>query len=425
MFMLSGRVLLAVSPFLLAPAAVAGVLTVGPGAAHAQIADAIAVANDGDVILVRTGTYASFAIDAKSLSVVADAGANVTTNESVYVRNLSSSQTAVVSGIRIEHLFNATPLTLENNAGHVRAQSVTAIGSQYVFGGARPALVMNNCADASFVACDFVGGGPEYGGLGYGHTGAPAILASSSVVTLHDCTARGGDGLFGYSNPPNSITSGQPGEPALEFTGGQLFARGSNFQGGAGGRGQSTSACPTTGYEYATGGGDGGPGIRATGTAATLVDVTTLGGTGGIGGTTGCGTQAYTGVTGLPVDPPSIVPIAAPWMSMAVPAPAREGQQLSFTFNGPPGQRVILATSAGASRTPLFQSVLLLSAPLRRVPMAIIPSGGILTVQLPVPTLAPGVDARLVHAQAAFVDPITAQTFVTSPSVIVMLDQSL
>lgn len=416
---------LATALALAAPAS-GGVLTVAPsGAAYTEIADAVAAASDGDVILVESGGYSGFAIHAKSVSVVADAGSSVTVHSPVAVRNLASTQTAVLSGLVLSQPWGGTALTLADNAGPVRVQAVEATGGQYVFGGAWSALEVTNCADTSFAGCAFTGGGPEYGGLGFAHSGAVAIRGTASAIALHDCTVRGGHGVFGYSNPPGPITHGQPGQPAAEFVDCQVFARGSSFQGGDGGDGLSTGSCPTTPYDYATSGGGGGPGLRATGGSTTLVAVAALGGAGGIGGTTGCGSQSGSGAAGLPVEPSSIVPVAAPPMSMSVPAPAREGTVLPLTFQGPAGRRVILATSSAAARAPLFQSVLLLRPPLRRLSMGFIPGTGRLDVMLPVPALSPGVDARSLHVQAAFVDSATGTSTVTSPGVVVILDAAL
>lgn len=427
MFRPSNCVLLCAAFTVLVPAAIGDVLTVAPaGAAYAQIADAVAAASDGDVILVDSGGYLGFTIDGKTLSVVADAGANISVNEPVFVMNLAASQSVLLSGITLPQPFGGTALTLAQNAGPVRVQAVIAYGGQFVFWGSWYAVDVTNCADVSFVGCSFRGGGPAYGGLGYAHNGAPAIRATASVITLHDCTARGGAGLSGYPNAPGFPTSGQAGKPALDVVGSVLFARNSIFQGGDGGHGNSTDACPSNPYQYATAGGNGGPGVRVTtATAATLVAVTSIGGAPGAGGTNGCGAQASSGATGLPYDPPSLTPVSGPQVSMAVVEPAREGTNLSVHVAGPAGFRVLLAQSLvpGYASIPWSHGVLLIQSPLRRVSLGTIPATGVLDVQLAVPFFATGVEARIVHAQAVFVD-TSGRSHLASPSVLVMLDQA-
>jgi hypothetical protein len=68
-------------PFLLALAPQSGLHVVdddgGPGVAFTDLQAAVDAAADGDLILVRSGTYAPILVDGRSLSIVADAGADV------------------------------------------------------------------------------------------------------------------------------------------------------------------------------------------------------------------------------------------------------------------------------------------------------------------------------------------------------------
>src|SRR5262245_62950563 len=78
----------------LAPAAAAqsSVIVVGdlpwPFADFDNMADAVAVANEHDTILIREGTYTQFDVVGKSLVILADAGAALTFTDFCSVRNL-------------------------------------------------------------------------------------------------------------------------------------------------------------------------------------------------------------------------------------------------------------------------------------------------------------------------------------------------
>ena len=69
-------------------------------------------------------------------------------------------------------------------------------------------------------------------------------------------------------------------------------------------------------------------------------------------------------------------------------------------------KEVVLAHSASArfEEYPLFHGVSLYGESARRHFMGIVPLTGVLTVPLTIPELGPGVDDRLRHMQALFVD---------------------
>lgn len=84
--------------FLLAsPSAALGgnvvVVDASGGGSYTQIQPAIDAVNNGDKILVKTGTYAPFTVDDKDLAVLADYGADMHVTGTVRVRNLSRDRT--------------------------------------------------------------------------------------------------------------------------------------------------------------------------------------------------------------------------------------------------------------------------------------------------------------------------------------------
>src|SRR5262245_20334465 len=68
----------------------------GPGVFSTDIQPAVDAAADGDVVLVKAGAYSGFTINAKGVSVVADAGASVVANGLVFVSSLSASQNVLL-----------------------------------------------------------------------------------------------------------------------------------------------------------------------------------------------------------------------------------------------------------------------------------------------------------------------------------------
>jgi pectin methylesterase-like acyl-CoA thioesterase len=81
------------SVFVVAPVA-------GPGVFSTDIQPAVDAAANGDLVLVKAGTYSGFTIDAKGVSVIADAGAAAVANGLVFVSNVSASQRVLLSTSR-------------------------------------------------------------------------------------------------------------------------------------------------------------------------------------------------------------------------------------------------------------------------------------------------------------------------------------
>src|SRR4030095_8132474 len=64
----------------------------GAGIPFTQIGDAVAAAVDGDVILVKSGTYAPFTVDDKSLVIHAEQNATVSVSGTIPSRKLAASR---------------------------------------------------------------------------------------------------------------------------------------------------------------------------------------------------------------------------------------------------------------------------------------------------------------------------------------------
>src|SRR6187455_3129144 len=119
----------ALALLLLAPLAGADVRVVSSTGPYTQIQAAVNAASDGDLVLVKPGpVYVGFHVQAKSLSIVADAGAGtVPVFGTMIVSDLAAGQTVSLSGF----VVNATAAGTEglhyaffasNNQGSVRCQ---------------------------------------------------------------------------------------------------------------------------------------------------------------------------------------------------------------------------------------------------------------------------------------------------------------
>ncbi|MFN0243581.1 MAG: hypothetical protein ACKVWV_11870 [Planctomycetota bacterium] len=390
-------------------AARADVLVVDANAGpYFDIATAVAVANAGDVVLVKSGFYGAFTIDAKSVAVIADAGATVNVGAGVRVQNLASTQHVTIAGLRNESDFALAPqLTISACAGSVRVTDC-ALGAGFgpLGGAVAPVVVVTSSDDVALHRCtlranyDFMSGGAE------------AVRAQTSRVSLLGSSVEGGVGVSGtpggMTGGPN--TSGLEGKSGIVCRNSTLFVAGATVIGGPGGSGVGGSC--SSPYDYPTGGGGGGVGLQvadAAGPASkvTVLDAALQGGDGGNGGSGngGC-SDAPDGKSGSTSEGAAPVELSGAQRTLASIAPTREGALMRVRFEGLAGDRVYLALSARANFEVdrALHGVVLVQTPLERRYMGTIDASGVLVVQLPVGELGAGVQVRLRHAQAFFVD---------------------
>lgn len=410
--------LLALALSLTAPPAAADVFIVdddpGPGVDFADIQPAVDDAADGDVILVKDGSYDAFEIVAKSLVVLGEEGASVVIGPesgleefiSIAVRDLGSGQRVLLRGF----FAHGTPfgflfpsMLLENNHGVVQIEDVEL--GYIPVGATNPALRVIGCEAVVLARCKLsvktIAGGV-------------ALQSVSSVVSAFDCEFHGAPGGDLFPGDPLSIATA--GGDAVHVAGGKLFASGSLFQGGQGGwLPASATLCETPGGDGLVLR-DGEPVVVARGS-------TFAGGAGGTGGITGGSCPDPEG-EGLIILSGTFTDLGGSARSLAVSAPVPEGGTLVETFTGEEGDLVVLAYAA-APAPPLFVPVLAgdvtLASPVFVVFKGALPSGGVLVDPVPFGSLAPGVASASVFFQAAMVD-VQGGIFVSSPSAGVFLD---
>ena len=376
------------------------------------IQQALNSAFDGDLILVRPGSYPSFVVDDLDVSIMADGG--FVTTGTIRARNLSAGKVLVLAGLDAQGAPTSSPSSTRGAwfidcAGSIRVQHSNFRAADSMSSLAEDGwdgVRLENCLDVSFTNCLLAGSRDSgaYGdntGTHYG--GGNGLYAIQSLVSVFASEVLAGDG-----HPATVWDAGVGGHGALLESGSQLHAHSSTVKGGDGG-----------GTTFDLGwGGDGGHGVFSTALcAANLLGCNLIAGQGGWG--SGCsfcgggedGSPAIgASITILPGDPRDLCllgPIG----------PLREGAAVALSIEGYVGSRASMIYSYGTDRRTLTQAarLLLLSSPFirllpsqapRPIPLAL-PSRNylgtwststlLLTIQAD--NLAPGVEGVRIFAQ--------------------------
>jgi len=366
----------------------ADVLTVGPlPADHAQIQAAVDAASDGDVILVASGSYDAVTVVDKALTIVADAGANVTVGTPFTVRDLAASRSVVLRGLVV--FDDGDALVLTDNAGPVVAEDCQFVGP--VPGLGEPGAQITNCDAVTFTRCSVQGA--------VGSNGADAIVSTASDVTLQDCELQGGAGGDDSGFPGGS------GGDGLEVNGGRVLLLGTTSTPGAGGIGNPP----------------GMPGFALTVISPESVvlrrDVTFV-----PGFFNGSPTPTILNPHGGTVQA-----LLSASRSLTSNAPVREGETLDLVAQGEPGDDVFLWASVHPGFLPLFgyEGVFGLGLPVlpaSGVYVGTLPVGSTLELSVPVPDLG-GLEGFPVFVQPLVQDTSGALTL-GSTSVTVLIDDA-
>jgi hypothetical protein len=391
------------------PAAFAGnVLVVGPLPTQlAEIQAAVDAAVDGDVILVKSGSYATFSVPNKELTITADAGQVVSVVGAIRVRNLAAGRTVVVSGLRADGLAVANNAVTGNGffatncAGSIRVQDCWLRG--YVGAGsnlpcpmtARAGAELHGCADIAFLRCTLVGselldrylaGSP---GQSDDSRMGPGLTAEGSAIAFHESTVRGGfGGTWCNTGYPDGVDGGHGA--VVHST--SLFASRSQFLGADGE--DSNGAWVYAGW--------GGNGLMVYGFAPRLLECTLQGGDGGVNPSSGGFCAVCQGEDGVPYQGPAPQTLAGTARILAGSTVARESTALALTVTGPPGDLASLGIRFDTGfvwSAPQF-GVQLLSPPPRQVLiLGTIPASGVLTTSIDLPAIPSTDPGRTYHMQ--------------------------
>jgi hypothetical protein len=316
----------------------------GPGADFEFLWQAIDAAADGDVLLVRPGFYETWStVDGRSLSLVAD-GDHVSVHGTITVRNLAAGQRVVLRGLELGYPGS---VELYDNDGVVYVEDCEILADQE-------------------------GGAGQYAG----------ILAVDSRLVVSRCTVAGSLNYAFHDTPPT---------PGLQAVRSEVVVTSSTLVGGDGtdpyadsvpGLWLDESSATMQGTIVIGGYGDtavGGTGLVAlNGSSLRLLQSSTTGG----GGTPVGEAQMLDGsstVLGLP----------GAAHALASASPVREGELVSVTVQGAPGDLVWLALSLAPGWTPVFggQHVLTVGSPIQLFALGPLGPGGQLTLSSTVPSL--------------------------------------
>lgn len=343
------------------------VLVVNPsGGPFPTIDAAVAAAQPGDTVLVKTGTYGALQLGSKPLVVSADVGAVVQINETVTVQDLAAGDSIVLRGLRVKSAFGGAGLRVLNSPGELWVEDCVLEGTslpRFVVGRG---AVLEDAESVSFTRCDIRGGS---GGDFLITGGDGLVLMGTSGAHLFDCTARGGVGPPLLAAGPATV-----GGAGARVAGGFLYASGSTFLGGVGGPGfVGLFGAPCSD------GGQGGPGLLVEGTTAE-VHLHDHAATGGAGGASG-GASCVVGPDGGDVQAPPGVVATIPGVARRVDAvhPVREGELLTFNYQGLDGDLALhfLAAGQDAVFTPaLGGTVLLEPVAFQLLWSGLLPAGG-------------------------------------------------
>ena len=233
-----------------------------------DIQSAVDTALDGDTVLVLPGSYASFDVFNRSLTVTAEIATLATVTGTVRVRGLAPSKTVTLSGLAVTGNYSGPlglgfGLRLQNNQGTFVAQDCVFQASPTLqpptsipsFG--RPGTSIQDCASSAFVRCE-INGGPSrlvYDCCDYGTQGGHGMAASGSgLLSLFECELTGFQG--------QTSGWGGPGGHGLLRGGGEVHVYGSTLAGGDGGFGDDFIFGP---------GGDGGSALVVQASATAFV----------------------------------------------------------------------------------------------------------------------------------------------------------
>lgn len=381
----------------------------GPGVDFTAIQAAVDAAADGDTVLIRPGVYSASGplavIDGKGLTLIADAGAQVTMQGPggiavISIRNLAATQRCVLRGLAPRG-NDSRALEIVDSAGAVWIEACTLICQGGIFSANTNDAVLyaRNSASIALVRTLSTATHPLYPIVSSVGSG---VLAFDSTLLLYDSTCRGGGLAHCCWQSGNYCCSGTLGGAGVRMQGGFLHASGSNLLGG-----QGLEGCALELSQCCGSGGPGGTGLHllpgAAAPEAHLLDTATAGGPGGVGGHAPYAPTCPDGAPGIGIvaPPGSVESIAQQARSFELASPVRAGQSAHLDYAGVAGDLVIAAYELSFKGVwfPPFAGFLLPSYPPSVLVLGAAPSGT-LALDLPFAPFPPGFDVLHVYAQA-------------------------
>ena len=398
---------------LLAPSVAGEVLVVdgngGPGVDFTSLQAAVDAAAEGDTLLVyRGGDYATFAIDGKSLDLVASPETGRPKVVSflglggVTVSGLGRGQRVTVTGFRID-----CGIEVADCAGDVWLEDCLVSATQNIFDAFPDGLRVANSSSVTVVDCELTGTGVETGSGGNG--GAGLLVGAGCAVAAFDSRLEGGRG-----SAICCCGVGADGGHGAQVAG-LLVASGCTFRGGQGG---DFDDCAPAWTSVPT---DGGDGLHLDGAASRVVAV----GASYVAGAPGHPTNAAE--PGLPVAVGDGTWVEAPHAarSLTTSGPAYGGEDVTLTFSGEAGDFVfgIASPHPAFFEIPGWFGALSLEVPNLVLPVGFLPASGVSALGVGTTALDPGIESLQRFVQPLMVTP-GLDYLLGAPAVLTVLDGS-
>jgi hypothetical protein len=336
----------------------------GSGSDFTLLGDAITAAADGDVLVFRPGYYYINPF----LPQPIEKGLTLVAESEARLARLDVRNLAPGQTLTIRG-FHATTTLIEltSCAGTVWLEDLTFVpdvGIPEFFD-----VAADDCAAVVVNRCDLRG-------LPFVGISRPALRAYSSSVHVYDSVLTGGAG---------HVLAMEPGTVGLLLQDSSCFAQGTAFVPGALG----TEAAKQTG-------------------ASDSIVLDTEG--------------------DFVVDGGTHAQLAGTKRSFEATAIAREGESVTMSWAGAPGEIAVMNLSLSASGfyLPQYHGSGVIGLPLFLVQgVGVIPASGETSVQVPIPELGAGVEGLVVYAQGSFADLSAGAIRLGGGSAIVLLDQAL
>lgn len=368
-----------------------------------EIQPAIDAASDGDVILLRNGSYRPFTIDGKGLTLIEDFGqisvritggevaTGVSRGDRSRIQNLRAEQTCTLRSLTIEGL------ELRDNAGAVWLEDLRIEKRS-------PACIIEDCARAVLIGTRI-----EAESAAFDSAGSPIAVAgvglrvTDSHVAMGSADCLGGNGSSAFVSRHGIMIPATAGAPAISMLRGTLLVRSSALRGGNGGAGLQP-----VGSASCASGANGAVALELQDAAVRLLGGSALGGIGGAAPTdpSNCG-------AGLSAAPTKVVGGAlsvtsATSRSLIADSPVREGAKGFLFVGGKTGDVVLVRAATRTSVGPVagLGPVSMLAPNAATVGVFVIPQFvGFLAVNSAPLTLPPAVDSVELFLEAGFCDP--------------------
>ncbi|HEX5011008.1 MAG TPA: hypothetical protein VFY71_11465 [Planctomycetota bacterium] len=368
----------------------------GPGVDFTAIQAAVNAAADGDIILVKLGSYVgNVAIANKSLVIEgmpSPAGSSPSSTGTLWIGGLQADRSVVLRNLEVIPLLSDLSSVLIT---HCEGPALVEDCSVVIFDSAVTAPPkVNNSQHVVFTRCTLKASWAHNGFVsGLGLAGLELV---GSDVSLYDCTVLGSTGWGGQASADGAGTPAEVGGPGIRMIGGTLLLAGGEVHGGTGGWGDTDSG--PSGFACVPGQ-SGGPGLVLEAGLVRRLDDALAGGAAGFDA--GCGTGSA-GADVLQASG-SIEIVPGPLRTLEITSPAAAGQSATIALHGQPGELAFLLQSF----TPLgtwsgaLKGTLAGAGPYAIFVLGPLGADGSLVIasMLPDPLLPPGTDALLLVEQ--------------------------